>query len=98
MVGGALHSHTHSTGVQTEEEDVREPLSLEARLQALDENHATQLGEEEGKGESDVGEMVQGWKREYEEQTRRQMSREMEVFKYVCTWRNISLFDVCVCV
>lgn len=91
VVGGALHNHTHSTGVQTEEEDIREPLSLETRLQALDKSHAAQLGDEEGKGGSDVGEMVQGWKREYEDQMRRQMNRELEVFKYVCTWRHMSL-------
>lgn len=89
MVG--VESHTHSTGVQTEEEGVREPLSLEARLQALDKCYAAQLeGGEEG-GESGVEEMVQGWKRECEEQMRRQMDREMEEFKYVCTSKCTSL-------
>lgn len=84
MVGVATCSHTHSTGVQTEEEGPREPLSLAARLQVLDQHHAAQLGEEGRGGGDGVGEMVEGWKRECEEQMRRQMDREVEEFRYIC--------------
>ena len=82
-VGGATCSHTHSMAVQTEGGGVSEPLSLTARLQALDESHAARVGEEVGGrgGSEGVGEMVEGWKRECEEEMRRQMNREMEQFR-----------------
>ena len=85
MLGGARCNHTHSTGVQTEEGGggaLRDSLSLSERLRALDEHHVAQLREEEGEGSGDGGgEMMEGWRRECEEQMRKQMNREMEQFR-----------------
>ena len=85
--GGVRCSHTHSTGVQTEEGEggaVRDSLSLSERLRALDERHVAQLRVEEEEGGGDGGgEMVERWRRECEEEMRRQMNREMDQFRYI---------------
>ena len=78
LVGGAKCSHTHSTGTQTEEGEVKESLSLAEKLQVLDDHHEAQLWEGCGDG---GGERVEGWRRECEEEMRKQMNREMELFR-----------------
>ena len=64
---------------------MRDSLSLSERLQALDERHVAQLrvAEEEEGGGDGGGEMVERWRRECEEEMRRQMNREMDQFRYM---------------
>ena len=79
-MGGATCDHTHSIGIQTEERDRGRggvALTLAERLRALDEEHFAQLTEEGGGEEGEREE----WRRECEEQLRKEMEGEMEQFR-----------------
>ena len=79
-VGGASRDHTHSVGVQTEggREGGGGVLTLAERLRALDKDHMARLAEEE---EGEDGGEGERWRREWEEQMRNKMEKEMEHFR-----------------